>query len=136
MAHAEAYEALERALAPQPRQASTKTVAKKSPLCQHQYPTDLALCGEVKDHPVHQAQSQHPLAHDFVSPAKSSKSSGKKRAGLPRFIEGNCSECDMTADMPIHDPLGGYINYHAFVAPNRPVAVSDTNDPQTAAVGG
>lgn len=29
---------------------------------------------------------------------------------------GQCSDCGMAADMPIHDPDGGYLNYYPFVS--------------------
>lgn len=35
---------------------------------------------------------------------------------------GQCSDCGMTADMPIHDPDGGYLNYHPFVSAVLPEA--------------
>lgn len=47
---------------------------------------------------------------------------------------GRCSQCDMTADMPIHDPNGGYISHHPF-SPAAPTA-SDSSSANGGAGGG
>lgn len=48
--------------------------------------------------------------------------------------DGRCSQCDMTADMPIHDPNGGYISHHPF-SPTAPTA-SDSSSANGGAGGG
>jgi hypothetical protein len=76
-AHQQAYYALERSLAPKPRQRAARTAdpkpapaetQKKEPIC--------GACGNIKEHPDH--DTEHYLgAHEF-QPPKSGKRSNKK----------------------------------------------------------
>jgi Arc/MetJ family transcription regulator len=82
-----AYGALEKSLAPQPRQRSTKK-SSASPLAQKEPAADkeakCGTCGNVKDHPDH--DRSYIKSHDFEPPksvARAPRRSSKKSEATP-----------------------------------------------------
>ncbi len=122
------YAALQKSLAPQPRQSAgtTKVVSKPDEKrCAYKF-SDLneKECGGFLDAPIHDSDYGSERYHEFQPPAKpKKKSSPKKRAGLPvdrvkenercRHVFHDGTACLGLCDQNIHQ-LRGVTNYHPF----------------------
>jgi hypothetical protein len=107
------YDALRQSLAPTPRQPA-KPAATAAPTRVYERCT---RCDKTKGHRFHKDSGDDGY-HEFQSaPARQLEPCAFVQDGVV---------CNDPPSSPIHDPLGGYGNYHPFTSPAQPAGASSS----------